>query len=165
MTDILRVLFPAVVIYGAFSDLFTMTIRNRLSLILSVGFLVCAVVIGLPAQQILTHCAAGLAMLAVGFALFAFGWIGGGDAKFAAAIVLWIGFDRMLDYTLLSAIAGGFLTVAILTMRSLPLPAFALGWSWLAHLHDRKSGIPYGIALAAAALLVYPETVLWRAAS
>jgi prepilin peptidase CpaA len=164
MTDILRVLFPAVVIYGAFSDLFTMTIRNRLSLILIGGFLGYALAIGLPAQQILSHGAAGIAMLAIGFTLFAFGWIGGGDAKFAAAIVLWIGFDHLLDYTLLSAIAGGALTVAILAMRSLPLPAFALGWSWLTHLHDRKTGIPYGIALAAAALLVYPETVLWRAA-
>ena len=120
--------------------------------------------VGAP-QQIASHGAAALTMLAAGFTLFAFGWIGGGDAKFAAAIVLWIGFDYLVDFALLSAVAGGVLTVAILGMRSLPLPAFALGWPWLAHLHDRKTGIPYGIALAAAALLVYPETVLWRMAA
>ena len=33
--------------------------------------------------------------------------------------------------------------------------------TWLARLHDRQSGVPYGIALAGAALAIYPETLLW----
>jgi len=32
-------------------------------------------------------------------------------------------------------------------------------------LHDDKSGIPYGIALAAAGLIVYPSTRIWLLAS
>jgi prepilin peptidase CpaA len=39
------------------------------------------------------------------------------------------------------------------------LPAFALRHEWLQRLHDPKQGIPYGIALAGAALAIYPQTV------
>jgi prepilin peptidase CpaA len=35
---------------------------------------------------------------------------------------------------------------------------------WLPRLHDRNADVPYGIALAAAGLFVYPETHLWTAA-
>ena len=74
------------------------------------------------------------------------------------------GLGSLLDYAMLAAVDGGILTIAILSLRTLPLPAFALGWSWLTRLHDRKTGVPYGIALAAAALTVFPTTPLWRAA-
>jgi prepilin peptidase CpaA len=157
-------IFPLLVIYAAFSDLFTMTIPNRISLILVAGFAGCAVITGLPLQQFLTHAGAGLAVLAVGFTLFALGWIGGGDAKFASAIALWLGLGHVLDFLLVASIFGGGLTLAILILRSRPLPAFALSWGWLSHLHHPKTGVPYGIALSAAALAVYPETFLWQAA-
>jgi prepilin peptidase CpaA len=39
------------------------------------------------------------------------------------------------------------------------LPAFAVGQTWLERLHNPRSGVPYGIALAGAAMMVYPETV------
>jgi prepilin peptidase CpaA len=32
------------------------------------------------------------------------------------------------------------------------------GQGWLVRLHNPKEGVPYGIALAAAGLLVYPQT-------
>jgi len=35
--------------------------------------------------------------------------------------------------------------------------------TWIERLHDRKTGVPYGIALAAAALLVYPQSPLFAA--
>ena len=48
------------------------------------------------------------------FAMFALGWIGGGDAKLAAAIALWLGWGALLDYSLSAAIYGGALTIVIL---------------------------------------------------
>jgi prepilin peptidase CpaA len=51
-----------------------------------------------------------------------------------------------------------------LWLRAQPLPAFALGWGWLSRLHDQKTGIPYGIALAAGALIVYPSSAIWHMA-
>ena len=45
-------------------------------------------------------------MLAVTFVFFARGWIGGGDAKLAAATALWLGFDYLMPYLLYASIFG-----------------------------------------------------------
>jgi prepilin peptidase CpaA len=163
METALLVIFPGLVAYAAASDLLTMTIPNKLSLALVVAFAGFALAGALAWDEILMHVAAGTVVLTLCFAMFAFGWIGGGDAKLAAAIALWFGFGALLDYLFLAAIAGGALTLAILCLRGAPLPAFALNWEWLSRLHDRKSGVPYGIALAAAALVIYPHTPIWHA--
>ena len=60
-----------------------------------------------------------------------------------------------------TAIGGGGLTVAVLMLRWVSLPGFARRWTWLARLHNPDCGVPYGIALAAAALLVYPRSDIW----
>jgi prepilin peptidase CpaA len=159
----LLLVFPALMAYAAASDLLTMTIPNRVSLALVAAFAVFAIVSGLTAQAALLHVAAGAIVLACCFVMFALGWIGGGDAKLAAATALWLGFDTLMEYLLVASIAGGALTFAILAMRKLPLPAVALGWDWLMRLHHPKAGVPYGIALALAALAVYPHTAIWGA--
>ena len=58
------------------------------------------------------HALCGAAMLVFTFALFNLGWIGGGDAKLAAATALWLGWTPLADYGLASALAGGALTLA-----------------------------------------------------
>jgi prepilin peptidase CpaA len=155
------IVFPALMAYAAASDLLTMTIPNRISLALVVVFAVFAVGSGLPWQTLAMHVAAGVLVLTVAFGMFARGWIGGGDAKLAAATALWLGFSTLVEYLLISTIAGGLLTLAILGLRGWPLPLFALRWDWLSRLHDRRSGVPYGIALAGAALVVYPHSPIW----
>ena len=160
----LLVFFPVLMAYAAASDLLTMTIPNRLSLALVASFLALACLGGLAPQAILLHILAGGVVLAATFAMFAFGWIGGGDAKLAAATALWLGFSPLADYLFIAALGGGLLTFAILALRYFPLPRFALGWTWLCRMHDRRSGVPYGIALAAAALAVYPQSEIWTAA-
>src|SRR3954468_840475 len=162
MTTALLLLFPALMAYAAASDVLTMKIPNRVSLALGAGFFVFAAVAGLSLADVALHVAAGALVLAVCFAMFAFGWIGGGDAKLAAATALWLGFAALTDYLLIAAIGGGALTLLVLLLRGMPLPAPALGWTWLARLHERGAGVPYGIALAGAALLVYPETSLFK---
>ncbi|HYF53833.1 MAG TPA: prepilin peptidase [Salinarimonas sp.] len=163
LTSALLLLFPALMAYAAATDLLTMTIPNRISLALLAGFV--ALVLGgsIPWGAAPWHLAAGALVLAVCFGFFAAGWMGGGDAKLAAVTALWLGFDPLLNYLLAASLAGGALTLGLLSIRQVPLPAFALGWTWLTRLHDRKTGIPYGIALAAAALLVYPESPVWQA--
>jgi prepilin peptidase CpaA len=104
------------------------------------------------------HLAAAAAVLAVAFLFFSQGWIGGGDAKLAAATALWFGFDHLLDYLIYASLFGGVLTLAILQFRKLPLPRVLSRQGWILRLHDSAAGIPYGIALAAAALTVYPKT-------
>lgn len=160
----LLVAFPAAMAYAAASDLFSMTISNRLSLVLVAMFGVCAALLGLGWSQIGWHVAAGGLVLVICFGLFAAGWIGGGDAKLAAATALWFGFGQLMPYFLYAAIFGGLLTLIIVKLRSGPLPAMAENWAWARRLHAADQGVPYGIALALSALLVLPETTLWRAA-
>jgi prepilin peptidase CpaA len=81
----------------------------------------------------------------------------------AAAVALWFGFGHMLDYLVYASVFGGALTLLLLQFRQWPLPAVLYGQPWLARLHNNESGIPYGIALALGALLVYPETEWVRA--
>jgi prepilin peptidase CpaA len=163
MTDAIRLfLFPTLMAFAAFSDLFTMTISNRVSLLLIAGFFVMAALIGMSGWDILSHIGAGLAVLAVTFALFACGWIGGGDAKLAAATALWLGFDPLMSYLVYASLFGGVLTLAIMRYRLMPLPAVLEGRDWALRLHRADAGVPYGIALAAAALAIYPQTVWMR---
>ena len=162
--DIARLmLFPALMAFAAASDLFTMTISNRVSLALAAGFLALALLSGMPFHDILMHLAAGLTVLVIAFACFAMGWVGGGDAKVAAAAALWFGFGHLLNYLLYASVFGGALTLLLLQFRQWPLPWQLAGQPWLLKLHAKESGIPYGIALAVGALMIYPETEWIRA--
>jgi prepilin peptidase CpaA len=158
------VLFPLLVAYAAASDLVSMTISNRLCLVLIAAFGICALATGMTLPDFGAHAAAGVFMLVICFGCFAAGWIGGGDAKLSAAIALWFGFEPLMDYALISTMAGGVLTLAILKYRSMPIPQFASGWGWARMLHATNKGVPYGIALSFAALVVLPQTGIWRAA-
>jgi prepilin peptidase CpaA len=151
-------LFPAIMAFAASSDLLTMTISNRLCATLVILFLSLAVLVGMPAVDMLWHAGAGLAVLVVGFVFFARGWIGGGDAKLAAATALWLGFGTLTEYLLYASLLGGALTMFLLLCRQYPLPARLARMEWVLRLHEPRGGVPYGIALAAAAMLVYPHT-------
>lgn len=155
-------IFPAVMAFAAASDLVSMTIANRLQLILVVSFFALAFACGFSWEAIGMHVLAFALLLAAAFFCFAYGWIGGGDAKLVACTALWFGFNTHLYmYLLLAALLGGGLTLAILYLRGITLPACLAGQGWLCRLHDEKQGIPYGIALAAAALLTYSETPIF----
>ena len=162
MSTLALLFFPFAMALAASSDLLTMRISNRLVLVLVAGFFIIALAVNLPLQQVAMHVTAALAALAVGFALFALRWIGGGDAKLAAATTLWLGFGLTLPYLLYAALLGGVLTLALLALRGLPLTPLLARWQWLERLHNKKSGIPYGIALAAAGLLTYSNSTIYQ---
>lgn len=155
----IMLIFPAAMAFAAASDLISMTISNRLSFVLMGGFVVLALWSGMGLEQAGWHVVGGLAVLAVGFAMFAFGWIGGGDAKLAASTALWLGFSfQLLEYLVVSALFGGALTVLMLTYRNYPVPKLLHGQAWAMRLHHEAEGVPYGMALAAGALTVYPKS-------
>ncbi|MGZ8308410.1 MAG: A24 family peptidase [Rhodoplanes sp.] len=157
--DIARLMvFPALMAFAASSDLLTMTISNRVSILLVIGFVCLAFATGMPLDAVLAHLGAGALVLVVGFAFFSRGWIGGGDAKLAAATALWLGWSDLYDFLLCASLLGGWLTFALLEFRQYALPPLLTGRAWIERLHRTDGGIPYGIALAAAALVVYPST-------
>ncbi len=166
INTIALLLFPLLMAFAASSDLLTMRISNRLVLLIVIGFLVLALVVGMPLNDpmaFLMHIACAAVVLVVGFALFAFGWIGGGDAKLAAATTLWLGFGQTLPFLVYAALFGGGLTLVILALRRLPLSPMIARFAWLERLHNNKSGVPYGIALAVAGIVVYSQSAIFIA--
>jgi prepilin peptidase CpaA len=155
------VVFPMLMVFSAFADLFTMTIPNRVSVILIGAYLLVAVYLRLPLPVVGSHVACAFVILMLTFVMFHLGWIGGGDAKLAASTALWLGWEHLLDYGLFASLAGGALTLLIVEMRRHELPSSILSYRFISRLAEKSGGIPYGIALAIAGLLVYPQTSVW----
>jgi prepilin peptidase CpaA len=151
-------LFTGAMIYAALQDVVTLTIRNQLVLALLAGYAVLAPLAGFGLAQMGMGLAVAFSVLAVTFTLFSFGWIGGGDAKFAAAAALWLGAEGTLVFLVYATLIGGVLAMALLTFRRAPLPAQLYGLPWVARLRSPDTGLPYALAMAPAALLVVPST-------
>lgn len=158
------VIFPLCLAFAAFSDLFTMTIPNRVSAILLGAFLLVAPLAGVGVTAIGMHLAAGAIVFFSCFALFALNIMGGGDAKLLTASAVWFGFNAALfEFIIYVSIFGGLLTLLILALRNhentilasrLPVP----------HLLFTAKKVPYGIAIAFGGFCAYPSSPLMQAA-
>ena len=102
----------------------------------------------LAASLAAAACAA--AVFAAGALLFSHGLMGGGDVKLLAAATLWAGPNTTPVLLLTTAILGGFLTLALLCWVAVRR-VFA---SKDAILTPSRIPVPYGVAIAAAALIV-----------
>ncbi|QPC94938.1 prepilin peptidase [Mesorhizobium sp. INR15] len=155
------VVFPFCMLFAAISDMLSMTIANRVPVLLVVVFALVAPLTGMEWAAYGWHFAAGGLVLAVTFGLFAMGGMGGGDAKLLAATAVWMGFGvHLVEYLVVSAFIGGLLTLAILAYRKSPLSDFAGNNPFLRHFADDATGVPYGIALGIGGLLTYPDSPL-----
>jgi prepilin peptidase CpaA len=154
----LLLVFPVSMVFAAAFDLFTMTIPNRISILLGAGFLLVAPLSGLPVETIGMHVAAGALVLALGFFAFVRGWLGGGDAKLLAAASLWLGFESLDSFAIAVGLLGGLLSCTILAFRVYVPASLFSGPHWLVRLHGKDNGVPYGLAIGAAALWLYPQT-------
>ena len=152
------ILFPMAMIYAGLMDLVTLKIRNALVLLIGAAWLVLAPLSGLSLAELGSSAAVAGVVLAVTFVFFALGWIGGGDAKLAAVSALWFRPDEALLYFTYAAVLGGFLTLVILQLRSRMMPMVLNRVHWIVNLQDSKTGVPYGAAMAPAALIVFPQT-------
>ncbi len=155
---VLMIVFPLIVAYAAVTDFLTMTIANKLSIALVLLFCMLAPLSGMSWTMAGMAFVGAAAVFAIGFGCFAFGWIGGGDVKFATAVALWLGWDHMPEYLVLFSLYGGVLTVVVLVLSRLlePLPILQVGFLGRFAEHRR---VPYGIALSIAALQIYPTTI------
>src|SRR5258707_609805 len=152
------VLFPLAMIYAGLMDLVTLRIRNALVVAIGCAWLVLAPLSGFSVAELGSSAAVAGVVLAVTFTFFALGWIGGGDAKLAAVTALWFQPHEALLYFTYAAVLGGILTLIILQLRTGLLPTIFYRVPWIAQLHDSRTGVPYGAAMAPAALIVFPDT-------
>ena len=86
-------------------------------------------------------------VLAVGTVAFATRLLGGGDVKLLAALALWLDLQHLVWLIAAVFIAGGLVAVAYLSTR--------LVTSGAAAIRQKDRRIPYGIAIAAGAVLVF----------
>ena len=59
------------------------------------------------------------ASFAIGFVLFTFNQMGGGDVKLIAGLALWAGLDFVALFLLITGLAGGLMSIGILLFRRL----------------------------------------------
>lgn len=151
---------PALAIVGGLNDLTTMKIPNWISGLLVVLFFPAAFAVGLPLSDLAVHFGIGVLALLVGAGMFALRWIGGGDAKLMAAACLWLGLTGSGMFLLWTGVVGGVFCLALLFARFHARPYLAGAPGWIAQLMEPKGDIPYGVAIAAGALLAWPESPL-----
>ncbi len=161
---LMLMIFPLIVIVAAMRDVTSFTIPNWISVVAAVLFAPAALVSGYSAGAFAVCAAVGVAGLVAGIAMFALGWIGGGDAKLFAACALWLGWPAVLPFVIWTALAGGGLAVMLLWGRRLAQPAVAGGPAWVGRLMTPGGDVPYGLAITAGALIAFPQSLMMHGA-
>ncbi|MFT3997201.1 MAG: prepilin peptidase [Asticcacaulis sp.] len=156
-------IYPVCLFWAAFSDLKSMTIPNRLSIVLALGFFPAAILLGLSPMLMLQHAGIGLIGLVIGFTLFAFRFLGGGDAKLIAATAIWLPWNGAVAFVIYTALLGGAFTILLLIARQALQIYTPTMPQWLQTLLKPKGDLPYGVAICAGGLIVIPQTELYIA--
>lgn len=160
VTVLFLAVLPILAIVGGLKDLLTMKIPNWVSGLLVLGFFPAALIVGLPPLTVATHVGVGALALVAGAGMFALRWIGGGDAKLMAATCLWLGFTGSGVFLLYTGVIGGVFCLALLMARVHAQPFLIRAPGWVIHLMEPRGDIPYGVAIAAGALMAYPVSPL-----
>ena len=156
-------IFVSTMLLVAYKDATSMTIPNWISLALLAGFFLITPFVWQGLEVFGTHLLVGFAFFAAGFAMFAFGWLGGGDAKLMAATGIWWLWDDAFLYVSYTTIAGGILALFLLLGRKY-IPVRVLTSRFAQQMLKDEKKMPYGIALAVGALLTLPQSAIFKAA-
>ena len=142
-------LFTVLLLTAAAEDAVRLRISNFTVLLVIAAAVIAAVVVG-PTLSLWQNLVVFAALLAAGTPMFAAGKLGGGDVKLLAAVGLWFHLKGALWMLLDVVLAGGVLAILIIALRS-------LGWNEKIRrrvfLLRPGGGIPYGVAIAAGALI------------
>ena len=150
--------FPVLMIIAGASDVLTLRIPNKLTLFIAFSAFPAAFILGMPNDALAMHAAAGAAMLVLGFGLFSFGLIGGGDAKLMAAAGVWFGWTGLMTFFTMTALAGGVLALTLIVWSNVRMHAEVVAAPVLGKFGIVKPPIPYGFAFAIGAIVAYPES-------
>lgn len=138
------------VIWSAVSDIRAYIIPNWTSILIAASFLVAAIFT--PYASLISGLLSGAGVLLLGLALFAVGWMGGGDVKLFSALALWAGPSRLGAFTLATSLAG----VAVALFMLSPLRRFAPTAPDEARSAARQP-MPYGVAIAVGGIWVLTQ--------
>lgn len=145
----LTVAMAAVVLYDSTRYLIPNPLNGAILLLWLIG------IFFLPIDPWMSLAAAAV-VLVVGLGFFALGLMGGGDIKLLVVLTLWTGWSMLtVHFLMLTAIMGGVLVVVMLVLRA--AGQTLLRGHTLPRFFTPKQPVPYGLAIAAAFLLL-----LWR---
>lgn len=147
--------FCVAVLYGAFTDMSTYKIPNRVSYGLVLLFIPYAA-LHWGTMPILQHVGLGVFVTVLCIVFWKLGWFGGGDAKFVGALSFWMGPQHILIFTILLALISVALVAALKTARQWNDYIQASAWPKIIKGMVQKAeenAIPYGLPAALAALV------------
>lgn len=156
------IVFPLLALAAGLSDVLTYRIPNPITAAIAVLVVPAALFFAMPLDVALWHLVAAVCVLVAGFALFAFGVIGGGDAKLIAASTLWIGPAALLPFVVNTALCGGALAVIYFAWSAIQFHFDAThhdcDTSVIKRIAAYKRNLPYGAAIAIGACVAFPQT-------
>jgi len=145
--------FVIALLYAAISDVRTLEIANWIPVTIILAFLPAAILSGIPGTSIAIHYGTALIIFSGGAILFTKGLAGGGDVKFLAAVCAWWNLEQLGRYLVAVALLGGVLgLIAILASRMDRIRRLV---PWLEEGDTMKQPVPYGIAIAGGALIMF----------
>lgn len=165
MAGTVSLIFPLLMIFAALRDVTSFKIPNRIVMALAATWPLAALYVELPWGAVWGALLLALIFLVIGFILFAQNLLGAGDVKLLSVAALWVGAGQISLFALSTALAGAVLAFGLLFFRQLPLPVHLAGQAWVVDLHARHRVMPYGVAIAAGALICWPRTAFYLFAS
>lgn len=150
--------FPLLIMLAGISDYFTLTIPNWINTLIALSVIPFVLLSGMPVEVFAWHVAAGVASFMVGYYLFASHLIGGGDAKMLGACGLWVGWSELFQFGFYTAVAGGLLAIAVSGWTRLANRSETGMTAWMKNFHGGSPQLPYGIAIAAGGVVIFPAT-------
>jgi len=160
---ILLTVFAGLMAAAAFEDFRRLTIPNLIPAVLCILWPAHFVAAGPSLYGALAAIGCALAVFLVGAVFFARGWLGGGDVKLLASAALWVGAAATPTLLLMTGVLGGVMALFLLMPFGWQLAASArlmLGQVPLEHEGGAAAPIPYGIAIAGAAVIVTLQPLL-----
>lgn len=106
-------------------------------------------------DTIKNHALAFAIVFGITFVLFSLNMIGAGDSKMLSAVAVWAGFGGIFPLLFWMSIVGGLLgLIALFLKKRMPVKAPKEG-SWVDRVQKGESAVPYGIAIAAGAVVAF----------
>ncbi len=144
---------------AAFEDFRRLKIPNLLPLLLCAAWPLYVAAPPNPGGQVsfvLGALGCAIAIFLAGAALFARGWLGGGDVKLLSAATLWAGAPQTFGLLVTTGVLGGVLAMILLS----PFGKYALaarsllGQTMVAETPASEAAVPYGVAIAGAGVII-----------
>jgi len=143
MAIICLAILASLLLIGAAIDIRSRRLPNWLTAAVAALFIPYAIIASHPVDWFGVFTVVGITFV-IGFTLFAFNLMGGGDVKLISGLALWAGPDFIALFILTTGLAGGLMSLGILLFRHLVnhpliggswqyltlLMADRLGWDW-----------------------------------